>query len=387
MCDSAAECSNSSLFRECYEENNFRAELNFCDCSSWFGWKGALCDERGPTVYLRTVVASLFILWNIFNFSILGNTLRHYTKCKLLRKESRFKKINPIFYVMTLSLTATICFIYVDFIRLLTTIDPLHFELAESTSFFSDDLLLEIVQKSNNIYFAMVILAIALQGIAFMVISLSWLDVLRQFNEIFDLNFCISESKLQKIIASTTIIFCISFLLSTALQAYTEFSVMFIVGTFLITVSYGVAYFRFRSSLKILQIENNDKTNKSILHLVRRSFQVTTGCFIGILVSNLIYIYGLNNFKEVILIGGFNYFMIVDLSGTAFGYVSMGYMTYYSFKITCNLVGKENKITWFPNLGAFRKRKKSLSQLNTRQSSQLSSLKGSKLSSSALSKK
>lgn len=375
MCESAFDCSNNSLFRECYQENNFRDELDFCDCSSWFGWKGDFCNERGPTVYFRGVIALFLIFWNIFNFTTLGNTLRNHTKHILLKNQFKIKSINPVFYVMLLSLTATTLFIYVDTVRLLTAIDSTYFELAESTSLFSDDLLLEIVQKSNNIYFAIVVLSITLQGIAFMVISLSWLDVLRQFNELFDLNFCVSESKLQKMIGGTIILFSVSFLLTILLRAYTEFSAMFLLGAILLSVSYAIAYHRFKSSFKLMQFNQANSATKSALKLVRRSFQVTTVCFFGICVSNLVYLYGLFNFKEVLVIGGFNYFMIFDLAGTFFGYYALSYMSYYSFKVTSNLAGNGVKITWFPTCRGYQKRRRSLSQLNTRPSSQLSSVR------------
>lgn len=97
LCNLTSDCDPDGIARTCYEENDFREEVFFCDCSNSHGWQGKSCDIPSVTTYYLRVTESIILIWALFLVFTSGKTLFLYSKEKL-GKES-FSKMNPVFFV------------------------------------------------------------------------------------------------------------------------------------------------------------------------------------------------------------------------------------------------------------------------------------------------
>ena len=45
FCNVTSDCTLANgIVRDCYEQNNFREEAFFCDCSNLYGWTGEVVE-------------------------------------------------------------------------------------------------------------------------------------------------------------------------------------------------------------------------------------------------------------------------------------------------------------------------------------------------------
>lgn len=90
--------SNCPGLLECYEENDFRDEVFFCDCSNRFGWKGLNCTEESATTYYVRSIIILYIPLLLFVFITTSKTLFIGVKLKFKTKV-KFTDQNVVFWV------------------------------------------------------------------------------------------------------------------------------------------------------------------------------------------------------------------------------------------------------------------------------------------------
>lgn len=95
-CDDDGDCSVEGLFGSCFEENDFSDKVNFCDCSSWHGWKGEDCTEPSATVYYSRTMGCVFSFWALFVMLTTGKTLYIYFNHV---GRTRIKDVNPVAFV------------------------------------------------------------------------------------------------------------------------------------------------------------------------------------------------------------------------------------------------------------------------------------------------
>lgn len=339
MCETAADCGNSTPFKECYQENIFTNETDFCECSTWYGWVGQNCDEPGPTIHFRRIMSILFVTWTAFNFITLSNTCLQYYKHNV-DKKSNLTNLNPIFYVTCAGILAEIFLLSGEILSLLLSLEPTNVELVERKT---------IESKFRNSYFVVITLGSFFQGCACILIVLSWLDVLKSLQNVFDTSFCMSEKRLTTLITWSGVIVTTITLISLIFDLALVVNIMFLVGSLFISLSYSFAYLKFTKTLQTFALKNNSSEGqKNALNLVKNSFLVTTVCFTGFFITTVIFIYGSFASKKLTPIGGFNYFIVDAYLIFAFLYLNITYTSYYCYKVNANLAKKQREMTWVP---------------------------------------
>lgn len=345
MCKTAADCGNTTPFKDCYEENYYRNETNFCECARDYGWIGENCDEPGPTLYFMRIFTFMFLLWTTFNVLTFCNSLflliQHERK-----NRTKILNMNPIFYVMCHGVLAQTCFVVGEVLSLIT-------------AFNSDTVILNgssLGTRNGGYYVIAITLGVFFQACACLVIVNSWLDVLRSVQKVFNTSFFMSELRLKRIFMRSSVVIVSVILTSILLNLVFVAIAMFLVGWLLIAVSYFVAYVKFRNTLRRFHMASeSSKGQKKALKLVKTSFLVTTVCFFGIFFTTIMLIYGTFVSKKITRIEGFDYFIINAYVTLAFLYLNLSYTSYYSHEITANLMKNQPKSSWVPWCGCMKR--------------------------------
>lgn len=225
----------------------------------------------------------------------------------------------------------------------------------EDSLLFKDEI--EIKRKNGNLARVFLFLASFLQVLASLQVVISWLDVLTKLGSMFSISESLfSERKLKIFITVFNILFLFMFALCVSFQYFNELALFWAFGSFALVIGYIVGYFRFSSKLseynELIQSQNSNISN--YLNLVKRSFQVNTICYCGVLLFGLIYAIGGVKYLEIVRIGGFNYFRLFIDIALLFGIIVMIYTTYYCHVINIRLM-KRNDITWIPFTNKFIK--------------------------------
>lgn len=97
-CKTSNDCIFGDVLKECYENNNFREEVFFCDCSNWFGWEGANCTTPTSTIYYFRLTEIFSIIVVLFLMLTSGKTL-FYAVSYSRKQKLKLTKYNPIVWV------------------------------------------------------------------------------------------------------------------------------------------------------------------------------------------------------------------------------------------------------------------------------------------------
>lgn len=300
-CIDAENCSSSGVLQECYEENNFRDDVFFCDCSNWFGWVGENCDTPTSTVYYFGFSYFFFLFWTLFNLLTLGGVLILFIRSKSIRG----KDTNPVFFVALLAFLGSFSLLLRLFITFKTIYDPSYFEVVETASliFSNTSVQRKLLSPATILFLAGWILI----GLACLQMVLSWFDVLENINKVFPLKRRISNKSLKTIISSIMIFVCIFFFIFSALNAVFEVIFGYTLGSIVLAVGFWIGYLRFRTGLISLLHGSLGETEKKAIKLVKTAFKVNATCFTAIFFFTLVYYYGITTHLKELKIGGFNY--------------------------------------------------------------------------------
>lgn len=342
ICSDAVNCSSSTIFKECYVENNFRDDVFFCDCSNWFGWVGENCNEPTATLYFFGITYVVFLFWTLFNLVTLGRVLL------ILVAENKFKAqdINPVCFVALFAFLSSLCILIRLFGRSKAIYDPTFFEVIDTPSIFFSG---SNVQRKFHSPFTIIFSAgWILQGLSCLYMIVSWLDVINSINHIFPLKTAVSDRSLKIIISSTMIFICLAFFILASLNAVVEIVFGYTIASFILAFGFSIGYFRFRTRMETLVGGNLGPIQKRAIILVRSAFRINTVCFIGVFIFSQVYYYGKLNHLKILKIGGFNYFLLLLHIAHSFAYATTTYASYYSFRVTKRITSLSENATWIP---------------------------------------
>lgn len=346
-CEDANDCSNSTIIRECYEENNFVEEVFFCECSNWFGWVGENCDEPSSSIYYNRIMFVFFTIWNLFNIVTISKVIYIYLKYNY--KKTGFKNANPVLYVAILVFLSAFCLCILGFTRVISFYDPDQFIVVNSKSLFFESVGVE--RRLTLVNDFLLLFGGTFQALASVQIILSWLDVFDKMNKIFEVKLCVSEKTLKRIIASTIIFLTILFIILACFEAVAEITFVYVLASLVIAIGYLVGYYRFRSRMNGMLNGSLGGKEKRALRVVKTSFKINTICFTGILFCSLIYYFGFTNHLRILKIGSFNYFLIFTDIAVALGFITLTYSSYYCYRINIRIIKTDHFISWIPFSG------------------------------------
>lgn len=346
MCETATDCVNLTVYKECYEENNFKIENNFCACSSWHGWTGDDCDKTGPTIKFRRFISLCFLAWTTTISVTLFNTLYHLMKFNF-NKKKKLMENNPIFFVLCSAALAEFVFVISESLRLRFAFNPRFVELDVNNS---------VAPKNEHVYYVILTLGCFFHGCASLLIALSWLDVLNILQNMFDTSFCMSEKKLKMVIMFSGISVTLVTLASIILRLEALSNLMFLMGSLVIAISYSFTYVKFNAALKSFCLANeSSRGQKNALSLIKNSFLVTIFCLSCFIFITAATIYGMTVSSKVIRINGLNYIVMIMRSAFGFLYLNITYISYYCHKITVNLTKNQSKQNWIPFISSIKR--------------------------------
>lgn len=336
-CVSALDCSNNTLIKDCYQENKFLDEINFCECQNWVGWTGPLCDQPGPTVFYSRIALSIILIWHFFNFITAIKSTFIYLKYN--RNNQSLLKSNPIFFVALLTVVASFAFLLNNSIDVPSLYDHTFFEVNIQNSLLFGEII-EVQAKYRNIRLFIVPFGVVSHFISCLIIILSWLDVFDSIDKVFYIEKIFSATLIKRVIFITT---ALSFIFGTvfaSLNLISELVIMYFIATLLLTIWYTVGYKRFKK-LYILFMDNDlDERERDSLNLVKTSWLVNATCFSIFVLSSLVLAASFNIHKEIIKIGGFNYLMLAITIQAVSGITSVSFTSYYVYRINKNLLHK-----------------------------------------------
>lgn len=350
QCEESSDCvANSTITKQCYEENNFRSDILFCDCSSWYGWSGENCDVATSTIYFSRFSFFVLASWSLFNILTLSKTLYLFFKYSFDVK--KVLSSNYILYVIIFDLLSSCSIFLLKVLEAPATFDSTRFAVSEDPDIISRGADIEI-RNVSDLTTGLLILGVLLHVFASTVIILSWLQVFNSMSKIINPgDELISEKTIQRIIISIITAFTVTFVLMSSIRAARN-GVFFLVPTacVLLAISYLVGYFRFRHKMNFFLSGNLGTGEKKALEVVKRSCQVKVVCLISLLVAVSIGNSGLEAHLKVLKIGSFNYFLFFIDIAFAFGTFSITHTSYYVYKINKRLINRKTNFedSWVP---------------------------------------
>lgn len=350
QCNDTFDCVFGDVRKICYEENDFRSEVFFCDCSNWLGWNGFDCTETTPALNWLRLLSFLFLPWSFFILFVTSKTLYLSLQHKRTNK-IRISKVNPVLWVTVFVWIASFFLIIPGLLRLPSYYNPKVFKtILEKSVVFGDEI--EVVRNVSEAVDVTLFIASILQILASITIIASWLDLFSRLTKIFpDSEKYISERTLKRSIAGVNIFIIIVSIILVLAQFYNELVLFYIFAAITVIIGYIVGYCRFKDQMssfaKTDTLKGNESQKKSVL-LVKRSYQVNVFCNFGILFFSFVYAYGITNHERVNEIGGFNFFQpFLDLA-IFLGYSITTYTAYYCHVVNSKLLKRTHKIHWVP---------------------------------------
>lgn len=334
-CETALDCSNSTLIKDCYQENIFTDEEDFCDCHNWIGWFGPLCDKPGPTIHYNRVTACILLIWHTFNFLTALKSFFIYLKFN--RNNQPILKSNPVFFVTCLMMLSSFAFILNVCLDIPSLYDHTYFEVSVQNSFIFGEII-EVQAKNRNIRLLLLPLGAILHFISCLVIVLSWLSIFEKMNQVFHVSKIYSEARIKQMIYVTTVFTFTFGCLFSVLNLLSELLLIYFIGTLLITIWYTISYLKFKKIFLLFMDNELDEKEKRTLKLVKTTWLINASCFVVVIITTVLLIVSLNIHSVIVEIGGFNYLVIfLNLQSLA-GLTSISYTSYYVFRINKNLL-------------------------------------------------
>lgn len=342
-CTVSSDCTLANgVLRECYESNNYKDEVFFCECANYYGWSGENCDKETSFVYWERSFAIIIAFVRVL-FILLPTSKSLFLYFRFRWKQTdlpAIKKKNAAVIAGILVWLNSVTLIIYFGSRVPSQYNSSKFKLDQFAG-------RESVQRNlHELEFFTLLLASYFQLFAAIHIMMSWLALIIEVSRTFPGEpKWVSERSLQIIIKTTAVIVAITFILLFLTADLVIVFGFYIVGSFIAAVSFGIVYFRFRNfTVKVLNLADS-KIMKE-LRLITTTFRVNVACFSLILVFVFVFVI-FNNFQQSLIpIGGFNYTQLwADAAGLTAA-IAMIYTSYYVHRVTSNLIGKRNEIAW-----------------------------------------
>lgn len=349
-CEVSFDClANSTVAKQCYEENDFREETFFCDCSSWYGWTGENCDIPTSTVYYSRLVICFFTVWGLFNIITLFKSLYLYLKYVYDVKTPR--NFNSIFYVLLFESVASFLLLLVRLLQLPSFFDSTLFVVSSDSeeNILGPDVQIKSYSGGTGLF---LFLGIIFHGFASTVIVLSWLRVFNTISRMIEPDYeLVSEKIMQRLIIGSLLAFYIIFIILLSVEDLRigSFFLSPIGAIFLIAFNV-TGYVKFRNKMNSFLEGNLGYSEKRALMIVKRSCQINVVCLTAVFANFSIAVVGLDVHDRVLKIGSFNYFLIFIDIAFLFGMISISYTSFYVHNVNRNLLKKKGirGVTWIP---------------------------------------
>lgn len=324
-CTSSNFCSEDGIPRICYEASDFRNDVNFCDCSFWYGWTGKNCDQVGSSlVYLRV---STFIIITIFMVLLVlsTKTVIDYTKKGILVKNR--PKINTAFYLAILSVITALFVISTSCNKLVFLFDSTQFKQIKQKSILFEENE-DVVGKGDRIsgYFLF-----SFQSIGSLLLVSSWMEVLNTVKYILILpKSKIDENIIFRAICIFGVLSVVFTIILSCFELFYEIIFIFFIGLLILLIAHIVGYRNFRRMSKKLEELNISSLTEAKQFIKKTSINVIISLTFGIISSMILLFLSVDVLsKEKIKVGGFNYLLVfsdfVFIAGISLSFLNWNY--------------------------------------------------------------
>lgn len=348
-CTDSRNCSSGDLYKECYQKNNFIDKVDFCECSTYFGWTGDDCNEISFTLYWWRIFETLIILWTLFVILSTSRSLYIYIKGRYGKE--KLTEINPVFFALLLVWLGAWAFSARSFIVLKAAFDPTYFEILDFDSSFGETQL--VVRKNHTFAELMLVIGGILLGLACLQIIISWLNLVTRITQIFPTEgFYFSEATMKKIVIVITFIAFIVMLTFGTINFDGGFTLVFAFESIVLSIGFSIGYFRITRYFNEYKLVKTN-TVKNVMNLVKTSCMINAVSLIGVLIGTATHFFLFSEFKEILKIGGVNYIAPIGQFSRSCGIVMMTYISYYGHTVTCKYLGENRQ--WVPCFSYFTK--------------------------------
>lgn len=182
-------------------------------------------------------------------------------------------------------------------------------------------------------------------------IILSWLKTLIVFSHTFPEEYgCISIEKVSKIMKYIipTLLVIITVLVS--IEIYTETALFYIILVLFITFGYTYGFYSFLRTLK--RLPKGDSTKRTVIALIKRTYQVTLFANFGVFVSTVVYYILAVTYLDRVAPGKFNDVLVFYDLAFISGGVLLFNLSWYSHKVTVRLLRIEKQVPFIPRMGS-----------------------------------
>ena len=335
-CDEIANCiiraKDQEIFKFCYKNVPWSEEPSFCDCSSWYGFVGDLCDERTPQVVyyifgrlLALVCAACLLFW-------IACVFIRYIRHPASRKKTLLLAARRPLLVL-LGVAAACIFLQVSSaITLAALLNPRRFTIIRYESING---IVEDVTADNGLVSVVCLwLSFNVLLLSSLLISTSWLEIAEQY--IFHGKSYKRSLRLAKILIN---LFMASVaILQIALFASNLLNALLYLPPIVAAIEVGLFCYGRNAFIRTVQIVEAQKERmQDAIDLILKSSKANISCLVVIAIASLIYCILFVNYVDYVPVGNFNVVLFFkDVTDVA-GFVMAGYNIHYAKTVLENL--------------------------------------------------
>lgn len=331
------------IIRQCYIDVNWIDKSGFCDCSSWYGFRGENCDEHTfQSRYFQTVLILRSVCCMILLFFLLWELFR-YCYCLHRVSQLKWKKLNYAFSVGVFSSIGLVFLIVHGMIQHRSFIDPTRFQI-EGYFFLLLGSFEDVTVINGGIAVSSLFAAYTFFVLATMQVSLSWLEVAHAMWMHFDPKLQKRIERFRKVIKFSAVLFCISQFILFPFQLYNGIGVTVMCMSVILIVLFIVGRRSFMKAIALTSQTAQEDFKQAILVVKSSSFYHVI--FLSLLAGfSLAYTLTLPIFQLYIGVGDFNYVLAFRDIATFSSIVLVTMNACYIRKVFRRLVEKESKTT------------------------------------------